>query len=349
MVSVSAQTNACDPQQEGIQDPTIQDPPSVQVETFDATDLHIDADENAPQANSDQIDAGTLAASVLQLSAANDIQLHKRAKRPELLWDDENPLEIPDVLTTNEGLEPDPEQRAARRHRLQPAQYGPSFKALLFSTLLIVVAGSGAIALGLPEMVAETDTPPIEVQTQTITTIPKVDKIGTIASASRKTDAASANQIKKATDRVRQAFAETGSPNPDGQIHLAGRTVSTDRVLPTAHQTKPNAAQQPSLQPPSLAVPDTVKQTAGTPTPSESDRKQPSTGSEAGASPNEEETKIGTVTASVNMRQTDNKNGKIISVVPEGTQVSYGTCGKWWCEVNFDGTTGYVGQKFISR
>ncbi|WP_421982660.1 hypothetical protein [Roseibium sp.] len=57
----------------------------------------------------------------------------------------------------------------------------------------------------------------------------------------------------------------------------------------------------------------------------------------------------GKTTASVNMRLSEKKNSEIIAVIPANTTVSFNECGKWWCGVEYDGQTGFVGQRFVER
>ncbi|MES0808481.1 SH3 domain-containing protein [Roseibium sp. SCPC15] len=58
---------------------------------------------------------------------------------------------------------------------------------------------------------------------------------------------------------------------------------------------------------------------------------------------------VATTSASVNLRQSDDKNAKIIGVIPESAEVQFSECGKWWCTVSYDGKTGFVGQKYLER
>lgn len=57
----------------------------------------------------------------------------------------------------------------------------------------------------------------------------------------------------------------------------------------------------------------------------------------------------GKTTASVNMRLSEKKNSEIIAVIPANTTISFKDCGKWWCGVEYDGKTGFVGQRFVER
>lgn len=352
MVPVSDPANACDPHEEGTLDNAISPPASGQGAGMDKDVIRqIETDADPAPSIPGQTDPAALAARILQRSAVKGVPLQKRARTPELLWDDNHRLEIPDALVSHGARMLDPDQRAARRHRLQPAQYGPSFKALLFSTLLIIAAGSGAIALGLPEMMADTDSPSKIVQTETITAVPKENRKDTLETSFQDIAPANPNQVKKATDRIRQAFAETGAPKPGKPIHLTGRTGTADLPLHPSRSTPPVV--EPLSPPPVTGIlPEDPAPAAPLPASSAPvlpDKDGAPDGAASDKVPDWDAPNTGTVTASVNLRAADDKNGKIIGVVPEGTEVSYSSCGKWWCEVVYDGTTGFVGQKYLRR
>jgi len=55
-----------------------------------------------------------------------------------------------------------------------------------------------------------------------------------------------------------------------------------------------------------------------------------------------------TVTADVNLRSTAEKDAPVLTVVPNGSSVGVGSCGRWWCAVEFDGRSGFVGKKFVA-
>lgn len=58
-------------------------------------------------------------------------------------------------------------------------------------------------------------------------------------------------------------------------------------------------------------------------------------------------TETSIVTADVNLRSAGEKDAPVLTVVPKGTSVGVGACDNWWCAVNFDGQTGFVGKKFV--
>ncbi|POF29025.1 SH3 domain-containing protein [Roseibium marinum] len=57
----------------------------------------------------------------------------------------------------------------------------------------------------------------------------------------------------------------------------------------------------------------------------------------------------GKIAAAVNLRQSADKNAEILAVIPAGADVRFGDCGAWWCGIQFEGQTGYVGQKFLEK
>ena len=182
----------------------------------------------------------------------------------------------------------------------------------------------------------------VPVETQTITAVPKGDLINSVSNTpSTVASLENPTTFTKAQDRIHQAFAETETNADTPTNELANRAMaSLDRAAiaqsgasseTTAARTV-SASRSTETSPQALSTSE-LRQAAGTPL-------APSVSSD--------ETK-GTITASVNLRATGTKNGKIIGVVPEGSEVSFNDCGKWWCEVVHDGKTGFVGQKFVDR
>ena len=336
MVKVTAQTNSCEPQSEGTPDNATQETQDTKTTTtpeITTANAATEDGQNAPSA---------LAARILQLRADFETKMPQRPKKPALKGSDEPPLDIPEVLTADPMDDWAPRPRRRRVGRTLPVQYGPSFKALAVSTVLLALAGTGAIAFGLPDLMVGSDPDVVQVETQTITAVPKGDLTSQVSNTP--STGASPETMKtftKAQDRIHQAFAETVI-NADTQTNeLANRAMaSLDRaaIVRNGANSETTAARQvsaissPETAPPALSTSE-PRQAAGTPL-------APSVSSD--------ETK-GTITASVNLRATGTKNGKIIGVVPEGSEVSFNECGKWWCEVVHDGKTGFVGQKFVDR
>lgn len=381
MKAISAQTHACDPQTEGTPDNAKEIENSTPIETSDITVPVILAAPNPLPSSPAATDPGALAARILQLNAANDAALPQRAKQPELLWQDDSPMEMPAVLTSDPAGDWFPNNGQKKRSQDRQARYGPSFKALFASTVLLAAAGTGAIALGLPDMMREQAPDVRIVKTETITAVPKDDRIPTSGAIRVPVPPQTANpkQIEKAKDRIRQAFVETvpqqieqarSSQTPESissSAPLAGvepgeKAPASSSVpgiqaagLKTTSTGQPRQTSQAATlrETPQSSVPladradraDSQQFSAKAPVSTTTDKPDgsPTTGLIG------ETQKTGTITASVNLRQTDKKNGRIIAIVPQGTDVPYQNCGKWWCEVTYEGKTGFVGQKFVNR
>ncbi|WP_299471316.1 SH3 domain-containing protein [uncultured Roseibium sp.] len=187
-------------------------------------------------------------------------------------------------------------------------------------------------------------------------------------------------QIAKAKDRIRAAFAAGGASAPSSSPTLtSGRNSLTDQpsfLAPAvsenaalADTTLPERADYPVLasNSPAAVLPEkaidpasspgvadtsqsTVAPLASTDTSGENANRSessplPTENTDASTSfPNAART-----LASVNMRVSEEKNGRILAVIPSGTQVKYGTCGTWWCSVEHDGKTGFIGQRYLER
>ncbi|MTI43768.1 SH3 domain-containing protein [Roseibium hamelinense] len=55
------------------------------------------------------------------------------------------------------------------------------------------------------------------------------------------------------------------------------------------------------------------------------------------------------ITAAVNMRAAASNKSKILAVLPPQATVRVGSCDSWWCSVSYDGKTGYISKRFVSR
>ncbi|WP_420410827.1 SH3 domain-containing protein [Roseibium sp.] len=385
MKAVSAQTHVCDPQTEGTPDNAKEQSFSIQADLTKDLGEETKTPIDRLHAGSDEHDPSELAARILQLHAANDAALPQRTKRPELLWEDDDPLQMPVVFASDSASEWLSKDHQQTFRPSQPTRYGPSFRALLASTVLLAAAGSGAIALGLPDMVGNADTKVLEVQTTKISAVPKEDRFAGITTSQSSSSSNSANpkQIEKAKDRIRQAFVDT-SPNSQNQTtDISGRTAPPETGQSTipSSSTTADVPSLPLAPPPEAlaAIPKTgsippavlkepakatLEQTqSDTSLQDKSDggkrpelpqqeflkERQSAAPSKATAGKDAGPSNTGIVTASVNLRQSDQKNGKIIGTVPDGTEIQYETCGKWWCEVVYEGKTGFVGQKFVQR
>jgi len=197
----------------------------------------------------------------------------------------------------------------------------------------------------------------------------------------------SAQQIAKAKDRIRRAFNASGAAarTPNGQPRVSGPPVSPSTAdagkdqarlasaspsfLPTLSPhvaaTLPPVADESALtviaaaqtglsKPSSQSKGETTADfRSGRP---ESGGPAGTTARDAGGNVTEKEPpqsasdfQTGTITASVNLRQSADKDATVIGVIPSGTEVRYDSCGLWWCGVVYQGQSGFVGQKYLNR
>lgn len=390
MYSVSAPANACDT-------PTGQNKDNKQEQPT-TCDLRLVPDtktSNDFQKTLQSIDAGELAAKILQLHAAADDKEATETRQPKLVEDEDDQFEMPSVLKKNEGAVEQPADdiiAAAPAEESTPgngsAARGPSFKFLLLSTLLIGVAGGAALALGLPEMLEKEDVAARSVETQLITAEPEVEagssaqvtsqdpdlETADVTDPSAITPPATAAQIAKAKDRIQNAFAVGGASAPQ-PVTLAEPAKNTPINSLAANAVEPANETQSDLGPhpastayPVLAstsapvdLPGNVIAPSAESTGPNTTQAEPvatgaavdkTTGSDVEANVSAENAAFpntGKTLASLNMRVTEDKNGQIIAVIPENTQVRFNTCGTWWCGIEYQGKTGFVGQKFLER
>ncbi|MEM9630060.1 MAG: SH3 domain-containing protein [Pseudomonadota bacterium] len=192
-------------------------------------------------------------------------------------------------------------------------------------------------------------------------------------------DPATPQQIANAKDRIRDAFA-AGKASSSEQSVLTTQTAQTTPVadqpvnalanqaqarlerngdpelptsvdsstgrLPVLASTSSTVPIPQNLMPAptsSAAVPQTSE---GVPVTQEEETAALTTAAVASdpSYPN-----VATTSASVNLRQSDDKNATIIGVIPENAEVQFSECGKWWCAVSYNGKTGFVGQKYLER
>ncbi|MET1415190.1 SH3 domain-containing protein [Roseibium sp. HPY-6] len=190
--------------------------------------------------------------------------------------------------------------------------------------------------------------------------------------------AATPAQIAKAKDRIRAAFAAGDTSAPGSSLGLTSSQNSlVDQSTPlnaaasgneaATDITPPARADYPVLasSSPAAALPEKTIDLASTTAPSDTSQTKiepvaAATSENANATENvtlSDESADSTggfpndarTLASVNMRVSEAKNGRIIAVIPSGTQVKYGTCGTWWCSVEHDGKTGFIGQRYLER
>ncbi|MEP3047549.1 MAG: SH3 domain-containing protein [Roseibium sp.] len=141
--------------------------------------------------------------------------------------------------------------------------------------------------------------------------------------------------IVKNTDRMRQTF-EQGTQQKSAIVFTPATHTTFSSRTPrqfALNQLAPVAVNQPAAR---ATYPETSSVALEQP-------KIPSPAENVDLGP------TGTITASVNMRETGSSRGKILEVLQQGTEVSYGDCSKYWCKVEVGGKTGFVSQKYVKR
>lgn len=296
---------------------------------------------------------------------------------PGVLRKSDNDEKLADVV--NRSAEEGPRDAGKRTNRLR-------IRPLVTAALLVGVAGGTALALSLPDMMAADEPEPRPVATQLIVTDPP--QVSTVQSAvtedaetagastgAAKTEpfnTATPEQIADAKNRLRVAFAS-------GNTGAATAVANEGAVAPVYPQASPDQATTADARP-SDPVPVSIP-TAGLTTPAYALLASQAEQSRANAAPDEEAiaannspavasdqavadvtpvesgpaqgigayANSGKTTASVNMRLSEQKNSEIIAVIPGNTTISFNECGKWWCGVEYNGKTGFVGQRFVQR
>lgn len=264
----------------------------------------------------------------------------------------------------------------------------PRFRTLAAGTLLAGLAGGAALALGLPDMMIADDPATRPVATELIVAEPplasaaekqdtdgvSVAGVRTSAGAAEPFNTATPQQIAEAKDRLRLAFASgnTGQPQtstgagnisvapvyPQATADQAAIAEAVPQVAalnsnPTAGLTTPAYARPASAE----SVPERAATTDSEAIAANNSPDAVLSAVAAGPAPVEAEPgqgiraypHSGKTKASVNMRLSEKKNSEIIAVIPGNTSVSFNECGKWWCGVEYEGKTGFVGQRFVER
>ena len=346
-------------------------------------------DEAAPRTEASQmsseIDPSSLAARILQMHAASgELEQRQPARRPQLVGTAEDAaFDIPGVLQRpspfrrSTGLDPVPVPAPKSAARVSARlRSGPSFGALVASTLLIVAVGSGAVLFGLTDLLAGNPAQDEIAQDRFVST-QRIAAEPTIASLIAESDAealgrsnltsapaASPEQIARAKDRIREAFAAGGRASalpgdPAGPASAAAvdpeEAKIQARLIPAESDPVPAGASQISSPP--LASADALP-AAGDAEPLQPGL-EPETALAAGTADNDKAQGLaagtdslsdtGKILVAVNLRQSQEKDAPVIAVVPANSAVSVGECGSWWCEVVYEGKRGFVGQKYVER
>ena len=308
------------------------------------------------------LEASEVAAKILQM---HDLSRHKEKavrRSPELV----NAADDAEFSMPGVALHPRKEPEASRTidDRRKPTtspvppagRNGPGFLALALSTALFAIAGGLLLNFATFGSRSGEESANRLVRTEALTAKPVL--AAPLSDTGFKQDAlpepkATRAQITLAKQRLRQAFAEgnTGAPTaissrPEKQQAVQRSSTPGDLRLsphPEGYPMFASAAQD-------LPLPGGFGQEGGSPGPG----SQPIASTEPGradarppTSPDYPNT--GKISASVNLRQSADKNAAVLTVIPEGTKVRFDTCDTWWCGVSFDGRKGFVGRNYLER
>lgn len=328
-------------------------------------------------------DGTTLAAKILQMHATSADLKPTASRRPTLSGaHEETGFDMPGVLRTplrgtrTAGLQPEPVPAPAKMAKAADSfRQGPSFGTLLLSTLLIVGIGSGAVFFSLSGLLAGKTSDSRSVQTQQINAATTIESLiaGAETEFQGRTDltaapTASAEQVELAKDRIRQVFAarSTASPAPEDHSNPLGHdaTNAADpkiqaRLVPP--QPVPVKIAPPVTPASSALVTGAVAAASEADSSPVSDTQVLEVDASAAEAPaptaapgatdantsDEAFPLAGKIKSSVNLREAQNKDATVLAVIPAGTEVRYSACGNWWCGVQYDGKTGYVGENFL--
>ncbi|MEE4012332.1 SH3 domain-containing protein [Roseibium sp. FZY0029] len=386
MYSVTAPATACDfpeghdpdnaPQKNELKLVVPNDPLTSDDTADIAPDSHATVEDT-------DLDGTTLAAKILQMHATSADLKTTASRRPTLSGaQEETGFDMPGVLRTplrgtrTAGLQPEPVPAPAKMAKAADSfRQGPSFGTLLLSTLLIVGIGSGAVFFSLSGLLAGKTSDSRTVQTEQINAATTIESLiaGAETEFEGRTDltaapTASAEQVKLAKDRIRQVFASrsTASPAPEDHSNPLGHdaTNAADpkiqaRLVPP--QPVPVKIAPPVTPAGSALVSGAVAAPSEAGSSPVSDTQVPDVDASAAKAPaptaapaatdantsDEAFPLAGKIRSSVNLREAQNKDAAVLAVIPAGTEVRYSACGNWWCGVQFDGKTGYVGESFL--
>ncbi len=341
----------------------------------------------------DALPPSEIAARILQLHAASQGQVPTRARQPRIRGDvDDTSFEIPGVFKRErdeiEAAAPDPlDLRPAQLdpERARAMRSGPSFRALMISTLLIASAGGGALALGLARSLPGADTGEPVIRTGLITPEPTIEtiiadtqtpgtaepKTGNVsgAGAARPADTPPASSPDK---RIRQMFAGRDASVTTGFADSFSNTSDSaaaneprpgkDRADSAERSPAPAATAPARLPAATIAARAPVADVSGVDRGTNSSAPVPSApvlstpvvsdpapgagvpDNVAAMYPN-----TGRTLVAVNMRQAEDKDAPIITVIPADAEIRFNTCGTWWCGAHYQGQDGFVGQKYLDR
>lgn len=384
MYSVIAPANSCDISTSYRPDNVTAKPPKKDLKLVHTTDTAAIALQDP-----EPLDASKIAAKILHMHATSEDADIKEARKPKLLdGHEEADLEIPGVFRRpRESFDAPPQEPTAAplsdaiKLKARSGLQDPKSKMFLISAILIAAIGSAGFAIGMAAANKPVEEDSRLVTTEAISAEPTIegliaeDAASPVGAPALHYSGATTAQLENAKERIRLAFAERG-------------TLSTPQVAPLYPQTNdtmPSGSEQPTLtlgdnatgvdaiagsnaqavtagttatlapsitepasQPEARLQKETTLQSASGDSPETASVTPATTDVPASAGSTDYPNK-GTITASVNLRKSEDKDGTILAVIPAGTDISFNICGTWWCGVDFNGQTGFVGKKFIEQ
>jgi hypothetical protein len=344
------------------------------------------------------VEPDEIAAKILQMHVAADVTIDAEVPRPKLVDGEEDAtFEMPGIL-----LRPRKEpllqsqsmasatERAIEPKVIVPRKNGPSFKALLLSTLVVAGAGGGAVALGMAGLFQQDDSTSRFVETELITPSHTIESLinadalssahgsskSTLSASASFSAAATSRQVAVAKQRIRNAFAVGNTGNSslalsdlkenhsDGQSDEKAQErlarIGTS-VAAKASSRSVNPYPQFASTARDVPLPRDFKGQRSPARTEQIERSQPDqdhSGAATKQAPQSATDKttadvsypnVGKILASVNFRNSEDKDATVLAIIPENTEVRFDECGTWWCGVLYDGQTGYVGQKFLEK
>jgi hypothetical protein len=344
------------------------------------------------------VEPDEIAAKILQMHVAADIPIDAEVPRPKLVDSEEDAsFEMPGILLRprKEPLLESQSTACATEKALEPKivvlrKNGPSFKALLLSTLVVAGAGGGALALGMAGFFQQDDSTSRFVETELITPSHTIESLidadalastqysskSTLSPSAPFSAAATSRQVAVAKQRIRNAFAVGNTGNSslalsdlkenhsDGlsdkkaqerlaRIGTSVAAIASTRSANSYPQFASTARDIPlprdfSGQKSPVRTEPIERSQSGQDLSGVANNQVPPTSTIKTTSdvsyPN-----VGKILASVNFRNSEDKDATVLAIIPENTEVRFDECGTWWCGVLYDGQTGYVGQKYLER
>lgn len=318
-----------------------------------------------------------------------DVAEAQGAAEPRVSFGGDPVSNAPDLLRRPAGIDdtpavPDatletwPLPRRARSAAKRNIGNGPSFRTLVASTIAIVAIGGVALSFGLKGFLERDQASRNQVGTESIQAEPTIESLiaaetgtGALSAAVTADGEPSSVQIASAKDEIRKVLSGRTAvplqPSEDMSGDAQPERIATDKSqarlvqaatsgvsLNRSATSTVSARRQATVRVDRIVEPKTTDiagsrdpaagqagSTAGAPAPAPSAAVSVA---DASAFPNS-----GRTVAAVNMRQSGDSDSAVVAVIPSNAEVRYSSCGDWWCNVAYEGKSGYIGAKFLSQ